>query len=181
MLTGKMPFEAPTVGALLQAVHHALPPSPTSQGVPPAVSTVILQCLAKLPTERFVDARALKTALCAALGLPPSATSLDGAASPVLQIASVPPPAPTLRPPRLVFSLAPQSLASLLPEPEVPAPLAVVAPPVAVAAPPPSAPQERAVPPESLGTPWKTLMPLVALVAVTFAGVGGLVGVLLAR
>ncbi|MBI5512574.1 MAG: serine/threonine protein kinase [Deltaproteobacteria bacterium] len=191
MLVGKMPFEAPTVGALLQAVHHALPTSPTSLGVHPAVSAVILQCLAKLPSERFLDARVLKNALCAALGLPPGATALESPGANALHIASVPPPAPTMRPPRLVFSLAPQSLASLLPEPPPEAPGVLQgapgsAPPGPGAALlPPRVIPSRVAPPTSLSAPkappWRTLVPVVAFVAVTFAGVGGLVGALLAR
>jgi serine/threonine protein kinase len=55
MLTGKMPFVADTVPALLQKVVHENPPPPSyyAHGLPKDVDSVVLRAMAKLPDARY--------------------------------------------------------------------------------------------------------------------------------
>lgn len=67
MLTGFLPFNAPSTMALMLE-HIQTPPVPPSQrlpgaGISPAMDSVVLQCLAKNPADRFQSARDLKHAM----------------------------------------------------------------------------------------------------------------------
>ncbi|HET9295007.1 MAG TPA: serine/threonine-protein kinase [Gemmatimonadales bacterium] len=58
MLTGDLPFDAPTPQAML-AAHVAIEPAPVRsrrQEVPPALDAIVLRCLAKNPAERYQQA-----------------------------------------------------------------------------------------------------------------------------
>ena len=66
-LTGKMPFDAPTMNALL-AMHLTQPPPPIAMvraGMPRGLTTTIERCLAKDPVARFQTGEALAEALAA--------------------------------------------------------------------------------------------------------------------
>jgi hypothetical protein len=65
MLTGRLPFDAPSVQALL-AQHVSRQPARVSTVVPdtpPALSHAIMRCLAKVPEERWPDASEMRAAL----------------------------------------------------------------------------------------------------------------------
>jgi serine/threonine-protein kinase len=65
MLTGRLPFDAPSVQALL-AQHVSRHPARVSSVVPdtpPALSHAIMRCLAKVPGDRWPDASAMRAAL----------------------------------------------------------------------------------------------------------------------
>ncbi len=71
MLTGKLPFEAPTIVALMLA-HIQTPPVPPSARAPdpsitPEVDAVVMRALAKRPEDRYADATAMAGALSAAI------------------------------------------------------------------------------------------------------------------
>ena len=71
MLTGKLPFEAPTIVALMLA-HIQTPPVPPSIRAPgapitPEIDAVVMRALAKRPEDRFGDATAMARALSAAI------------------------------------------------------------------------------------------------------------------
>jgi serine/threonine-protein kinase len=72
-LTGRPPFVAPTVPALLamQVMHDAPPVASQRADVPPRLAAVIDRCLAKRPDDRFPSAEALAAALDEAGGTPP--------------------------------------------------------------------------------------------------------------
>ena len=65
LLTGKRPFDAPEVMALLMAVANDTPTAPhvIASAVPRSLSAVVLHCLAKQPEQRFADYDALAAAL----------------------------------------------------------------------------------------------------------------------
>ena len=75
-LTGRLPFEADTIGDLIVQIVTAEPPAPheVAPDVPPALSAMIQQAMAKDREHRFADARAMRGALLAAAekSLPPS-------------------------------------------------------------------------------------------------------------
>ena len=64
-VSGRLPFEAPNVPALI--VRQAAEPAPgvlrAAPGLPPALATAIDRCLARDPTGRFADGEALAAAL----------------------------------------------------------------------------------------------------------------------
>jgi serine/threonine-protein kinase len=144
LLVGAVPFDAPNLGALISKVHTAMPTSPASLGVAPALSAVILRCLEKHADARYRDAHALKVALCAALGLPSTAGSPEHPEIAPARVVAPREAAATLRPEALVTAL--QSIA--------PANDTVPAPPLtpsqgALLMPP--APPRGSVPPEFFG------------------------------
>ncbi len=64
-LTGRMPFDAPTVQAIL-AMHLTRPAPPVTSiraSVPPMLAAAIDRCLAKEPSQRFESGEALVTAI----------------------------------------------------------------------------------------------------------------------
>lgn len=65
LLTGRPPFEAPDLQALVARVASKPPPSPRKlrPEVPPGLAEVVLQCLAKTPAERPASHAALAEAL----------------------------------------------------------------------------------------------------------------------
>ncbi len=65
MLTGQPPFHAESVTDLLIKVvmEAPVPPSQLQPGIPADVEALCLQCLAKLPADRFADADGLMDAL----------------------------------------------------------------------------------------------------------------------
>ena len=70
LLTGEPPFDADTVGELLQKHIDEAPVPPTRRradlSIPPALEAVVMRCLAKQPDERFPDMAELEAALCEA-------------------------------------------------------------------------------------------------------------------
>jgi serine/threonine-protein kinase len=68
-LAGRLPFEAPTVPALLvqQATAVAPPLAPLAPGAPRALVQAVGRCLAKEPDDRFDDAKGFADALSVAL------------------------------------------------------------------------------------------------------------------
>ncbi len=78
MVTGHLPFTAPTA-IEIEALHLHAPPPRASEvaGVPPAFDEVILRCMAKSPDNRFASVLALREALeRAASPYPTEAASL---------------------------------------------------------------------------------------------------------
>ncbi|HEV2066634.1 MAG TPA: protein kinase, partial [Thermomicrobiales bacterium] len=88
MLTGRLPFEAPTTIALMLAHIQSRPVSPSArapgQRISPEVDAVVMRALAKRPEDRFVNAPAMAWALTAAIGDVPAVTE---ATRPVMAIA----------------------------------------------------------------------------------------------
>jgi serine/threonine-protein kinase len=69
-LTGRPPFEAPLVSALLMAHLSKMPARPSELvpgGLSPALETVVLRCLEKAPEDRHASAAALAEALAATM------------------------------------------------------------------------------------------------------------------
>lgn len=70
MLTGRLPFEGdnPVAVMIAHASEKVVPPSELNSDIPNDLETVVLQCLAKKPDDRFEDVLALEEALshCAA-------------------------------------------------------------------------------------------------------------------
>jgi serine/threonine-protein kinase len=64
-LTGRVPFDGKNPWEVADAHQRAVPPDPCSirPGIPPLLSEVILQCLAKDPSDRFQSAVAVRQAL----------------------------------------------------------------------------------------------------------------------
>jgi serine/threonine-protein kinase len=102
MSTGRVPFDAKHLGALLELVFDSMPPSPASFGVPASVSHVVMRCLEKDPHLRPRDAGALKAALCDALGLPHAAGGPARSTLPSLRVAPALECGATVRPPRVM-------------------------------------------------------------------------------
>lgn len=121
LLVGHVPFDAPNVGALLHLVFDSIPPTPASFGVPGAVSAVVMRCLTKDAASRYPDARALKHALCDALGLPSHAGSPAHATLPSLRVATEPDCSATMRPPSAAAALASFAALRAPPLPRLPA------------------------------------------------------------
>ena len=73
-LTGRPPFEAPTVAALLarQMLQDAPPVASLRAGLPARLAEVVDRCLAKRPDDRFPSAEALATALDETGSAPPA-------------------------------------------------------------------------------------------------------------
>ncbi len=73
MLTGRLPFNAPTVAEQTQQHLYEAPPPPTSVNpkLPPEVDGVLLVALGKNPAKRFRSVTACAEALDAALALTP--------------------------------------------------------------------------------------------------------------
>ncbi|MBR0565115.1 protein kinase [Azoarcus sp. L1K30] len=65
MLTGKDPFAADSIPAVMHNILHHVPPPPSSLNpdVPPELDAVIMRTLAKPPADRFASARDLTRAL----------------------------------------------------------------------------------------------------------------------
>jgi hypothetical protein len=61
LLTGQSPFDAPTVSAILMRVMHKSPPPPSEivRGIPKDVDEILARALAKMPEDRYPDARQL--------------------------------------------------------------------------------------------------------------------------
>ena len=61
MLTGQVPFQAPSLVAMMHTVLHAQPEPPTHwvPAVPPAMVSILARCLAKLPEDRYGSAAEL--------------------------------------------------------------------------------------------------------------------------
>ncbi|MBI3201792.1 MAG: serine/threonine protein kinase [Myxococcales bacterium] len=89
-LTGKNPFERPTIPETMGAVVHGdLPvPSQLSPDLPPGVDAWFARACARDPTARFATARELSEALWAAIGMPKNLRS-----SPSASLAPLPLPA----------------------------------------------------------------------------------------
>jgi serine/threonine-protein kinase len=65
MLTGRVPFDGPTVAAVLmqQIAHEAAPLTRVRPDCPPELARAIMRCLAKTPEERWASAEDLARAL----------------------------------------------------------------------------------------------------------------------
>ena len=88
--SGRLPFDAPNLPALLVRQATETPPSilRAAPGVPPALAAAIDRCLALDPTERFADGEALADALAPAPdarpALPPTLRAWLAARNPLL-------------------------------------------------------------------------------------------------
>jgi serine/threonine-protein kinase len=88
--SGKLPFEAPNVSALLvrQATETPASVARAAPGLPPALSAAIDRCLARDPAQRFPDGEALAAALAPApeqrSALPPTLRAWVAARNPLL-------------------------------------------------------------------------------------------------
>ena len=72
MATGRRPFEADTVGEVLEMQRSAAPPDPSriEPEIDPRLGSLILRCLEKEPASRYPSAAALRTALDGIAGRP---------------------------------------------------------------------------------------------------------------
>jgi serine/threonine-protein kinase len=83
MCTGKLPFSAETpIGVVLKHItEQPAPPSTINPAIAPEMEALIMKALAKAPDDRFADARSMRSALRAVVGLRESTnTSLSAAA-----------------------------------------------------------------------------------------------------
>ncbi len=75
MLTARLPFEAPTMIALILAHIHTIPSPPSvrtpAQRITPELDAVVMRALEKHPDDRFRDAPAMAQALSAAMARRP--------------------------------------------------------------------------------------------------------------
>jgi serine/threonine-protein kinase len=78
MVTGHMPFEADTIGSLLDKINRCnyRPPSMLNESVPAEVQAVISRCLKKQPSDRYPSASALLRDLGADASKPQSASTI---------------------------------------------------------------------------------------------------------
>jgi predicted Ser/Thr protein kinase len=89
-LSGRLPFEAPNVPALLvrQATESPQSIMRVAPGLPPALATAIDRCLERDPADRFVDGEALAATLAPGTdtrpALPPTLRAWLGARNPLL-------------------------------------------------------------------------------------------------
>ena len=83
MLTGRLPFDAPTTYGLIVAHLHAMPAPPSfrapAQDIAPALDAVVMRALAKHPDDRFPDARTMSRALTAAVEQQPVRSAMASA------------------------------------------------------------------------------------------------------
>lgn len=58
MVTGRVPFQAPSLVSMMHTVLHAQPEPPThwAPSVPPSIVSTLARCLAKLPEDRYASA-----------------------------------------------------------------------------------------------------------------------------
>ena len=72
-LTGRVPFQGDTFGALCVIINRGVFPAPSTlrEGVPPAFDAWFTKALAVAPTDRFASARELADQFSAAAGFPP--------------------------------------------------------------------------------------------------------------
>ena len=133
LLTGYVPFRAPTATAIMYAHVHLPPPSPRSLQplLPEAAEEVLLRQLAKDPSERFPDATSFVGALTNALASaePLSRDPPHPTRSPTVALAPVEPdwrddpteeleiPASLSDPPSTATSAQSRQLARRIPEP----------------------------------------------------------------
>lgn len=70
LLTGSLPFNAPTTAAMMYKHLHEKPPTPTSirDNLPSAINRVFEKVLAKEPDARYISASEFYTALASAVG-----------------------------------------------------------------------------------------------------------------
>ena len=91
-VSGRLPFEASNVPALLLRRATEAPPSVmhVAPGLPPAIGAAIDRCLARDPAQRFADGEALAAALAPAMetrpALPPTLRGWLGSANPATPI-----------------------------------------------------------------------------------------------
>jgi serine/threonine-protein kinase len=85
MLAGRPPFRAPMIVELLRQIIDDAPPPLASLAplVPPELVHVVETAIRKDPAERYTDARAMRTALLAAV---PDAAALDRISAPPLRV-----------------------------------------------------------------------------------------------
>ena len=89
-VSGRLPFEAPNLPALLIRQATEAPPGVlrAAPGLPPALAAAIDRCLARDPAERFPDGEAMAAALAPAAevrpALPPTLRAWLGARNPLL-------------------------------------------------------------------------------------------------
>ena len=72
LLTGELPFDGPTIPAVLQRVLHDEPPPINARlpGVPPAIESIVRRCLTKDPKKRYANAGEVRDALKIAVETP---------------------------------------------------------------------------------------------------------------
>lgn len=98
MLTGKLPFEAPTPFALMDKHLNELPPAPhvVVKDLPESIAPVIEKALAKRPSDRYATAGALSEAFMAAIADIPVEKTSGFLTSPI-EIQSTPVPSTSSR------------------------------------------------------------------------------------
>ncbi|MBN2305640.1 MAG: serine/threonine protein kinase [Anaerolineae bacterium] len=96
MLSGKVPFDDPSVMAVALKHLNELPPPPTlfNPDLPPAVEAVILKTLDKDPAERYVSGAELVAALEAAFKRSKGGAGVSARGSSVAEMIDAPSPAP---------------------------------------------------------------------------------------
>jgi len=74
LLSGKRPFDAPTIAALIYKIVHERPPAldPAALGLPAGLNEVVEKALAKDPAARFRDMAEMADAIQIVLGMTPS-------------------------------------------------------------------------------------------------------------
>lgn len=92
MLTGKLPFEAPTPFALMDKHLNVLPAAPHTvvQGLPESLAPVIEVAIAKQPGDRFASAIALADAFASAIAEAPPSSEPSGFLTSPIEIQSTP-------------------------------------------------------------------------------------------
>jgi hypothetical protein len=74
LLSGKRPFDAPTIAGLIYKIVHEAPPAldPSALGLPAGITDVVARALAKDPADRFRDMAEMADAIQMVLGMTPS-------------------------------------------------------------------------------------------------------------
>jgi serine/threonine-protein kinase len=103
-LSGRLPFEAETIGDLIVQIVTKDPPPlrAVCPDVPQSLSDLVTQCIAKQRDHRFADARAMRRALLAAAesALPPARRAAVSIPPPEVAGHAPPPPAGAIEPGR---------------------------------------------------------------------------------
>ena len=95
LLTGTVPFDGETLGALFAAILESEAPrvSAKAREVPPGLDAIIARCLQRRPEDRFASAADLERELA------PFATAQAAASYPLMMTAAMPPPTAGAVPP----------------------------------------------------------------------------------
>nr|HET6902902.1 protein kinase [Ktedonobacteraceae bacterium] len=115
--TGSPPFQGDTLTAIILQQVNTIPtdPSLVNPNISPALSAVIMRCIAKNPADRFGSASALTVALAEALHVPvpsdltvPALLSADSLEAPTYLIPSASSPDPAMNAPTFLIPSRPE-------------------------------------------------------------------------